>query len=123
MEPLLGMPAGWLPRDWAQLETYMGEKLASGTIVVTDVSRALAQALLYPPHWYLAWPVFRPVQLLTIGLLPPSIRQAYGFKWNQADERALTRWTALLRFALRLLPPLARHWPIATRGGTRRVID
>jgi uncharacterized protein (DUF2236 family) len=123
MEPLLGMPAAWLPRDWAQQETYMGEKLASGTIVVTDTSRALAQALLYPPHWYLAWPVFRPMQLLTIGLLPPCIRRAYGFKWDPRHERALARWTALLRVALRLLPPSARHWPIARRGGTRRVID
>ena len=40
MEPLLGMPAGWLPRDSAQLDTYMREMLAGGRIVVTDTSRA-----------------------------------------------------------------------------------
>ena len=43
MEPLLGMPAGWLPRDSAQLDTYMREMLAGGRIVVTDTSRALAE--------------------------------------------------------------------------------
>ena len=31
MEPLLGMPAGWLPRDSAQLDAYMREMLAGGT--------------------------------------------------------------------------------------------
>ena len=115
MEPLLGMPAGWLPRDSAQLDTYMREMLAGGSLVVTDTSRALARALLYPPQWYVAWPAFRAMQLLTIGSLPPSIRQAYGFEWRARDARALARWTTLLRTSLRLLPPLAREWPMARR--------
>ncbi len=115
MEPLLGMSAGWLPRDSAQLDAYMGEMLASGRIVVTDTSRALARAVLYPPHWYVAWPAFRAMQLLTIGSLPPSIREAYGFGWRARDARAFARWTALLRALLRLFPPLAREWPMARR--------
>ena len=115
MEPLLGMPAGWLPRDSAQLDTYMREMLAGRSIVVTDTSRALARAVLYPPQWYVAWPAFRAMQLLTIGSLPPSIRRAYGFEWRARDMRAFARWTALLRTSLRLLPPLAREWPMARR--------
>ena len=115
MEPLLGMPAGWLPRDSAQVDTYMREMLSSGRIAVTDTSRALARAVLYPPQWYLAWPVFRPIQLLTIGTLPPSIREAYGFEWRARHERTLGRWTALLRTTLRLLPSPARVWPMARR--------
>src|SRR5262245_7251504 len=39
MEPLLGIPEGWLPRDAAQLDAYMREKLGDGSIVVTDTSR------------------------------------------------------------------------------------
>ena len=115
MEPLLGMPAGWLPRDSTQLDAYMREMLSGGRIVVTDTSRALARAVLYPPHWYLAWPAFRPLQVLTIGLLPPSIRQAYGFEWREREMRAFARWTTLLRTSLRLLPRLAREWPMARR--------
>ena len=115
VEPLLGMPAGWLPRDAAQLDAYMREMLAGGTLVVTDSSRALARAVLYPPKWHVAWPAFRAVQLLTIGSLPPSIRRAYGFEWRARDERALARWTSLLRASVRLLPPRAREWPMARR--------
>jgi uncharacterized protein (DUF2236 family) len=117
VEPLLGMPAGWLPRDSEQLDTYMREMLAGRSIVVTDTSRALARAVLYPPRWYVAWPAFRATQLLTIGLLPPSIRRAYGFEWRARDARAFGRWTTLLRTSLRLLPPLAREWPMARRRG------
>jgi uncharacterized protein (DUF2236 family) len=115
MEPLLGMPAGWLPQDSSQLDAYMREMLAGGNLAVTDTGRALARAVLYPPQWYVAWPMFRPMQLLTIGSLPPSIRQAYGFEWRARDMKAFERWTRLLRTSLRLLPPFAREWPIARR--------
>ena len=116
MEPLLGMPAGSLPRDSAQLDAYMRDMLASGRLVVTDTSRALARAVLYPPNWPAAWPAFRAMQLLTIGSLPPSIREAYGFAWRARDERACARWTAFLRAAVRLLPSFARHWRVARTG-------
>lgn len=116
MEPLLGMPAGSLPRRAAHLDTYLKDMLAGGSLVVTDTSRALARAVLYPPHWHLAWPAFRAMQLLTIGTLPPSLRQAYGFEWRDRDERALARWTTRLRTVRRLLPTLAREWPMARRS-------
>jgi uncharacterized protein (DUF2236 family) len=115
MEPLLGMPDGWLPRDAAQLDTYMREMLSSDRIVFTETSRALARSVLYPPRWYLAWPAFRPMQLLTIGSLPPAIREAYGFDWRPRDARAFERWTTVLRTVRRMLPPLAREWPVARR--------
>jgi uncharacterized protein (DUF2236 family) len=115
MEPLLGMPAGCLPRDSTQLDTYLHEMLASGRLVVTGTSRSLARAVLYPPRWYLAWPVFRPIQLLALGWLPPAIRTAYGFEWHARDARALARWTTAIRILLRVLPPIARQFPIARR--------
>lgn len=113
MEPLMGMPAGWLPRDSAQLDAYMRVMLAGNRLVVTDTSRTLAHALLYPPQWQLAWPAFRAMQLITIGSLPPAIREAYGFDWRTRDERALARWTTVLRMTRRLLPAMAREWPVA----------
>jgi len=113
MEPLLGMPAGWLPRNSADLDTYMREMLADGGLGVTDTSRALARKVLFPSKWQVVWPAFRAMQLVTIGSLPPSIRQAYGFAWRARDERALARWTTCIRASLRLLPPIAREWPMA----------
>ncbi len=59
------------------------------------------------------FPAFRAMQLMTIGSLPPSVRDAYGFEWRARDERALARWTTTLRGALRLMPSVAREWPIA----------
>jgi uncharacterized protein (DUF2236 family) len=113
MEPLLGMPSGSLPRSMEQVDACIEQMLANGGLVVTSTSRTIARALLYPPHWYLAWPVYRPMQLLAIGLLPSAIRQAYGFPWRAREQRAFACWTALLRLVLRILPPPVRHWPVA----------
>lgn len=116
MEPLLGMPDGWLPRTAAQLDAGMHTTLEGGTIVITDMSRALARAVLFPVRWRVAWPVFRGLQVLTIGWVPASIRTAYGFEWSGRDARAFARWTSALRTAVRMLPPCAREWPMARRG-------
>lgn len=122
MEPLLGMPDHSLPRNAGELDAYLKEMLAGDRLVVTDTSRALARALLYPPQWYLAWPAFRAMQRITVGTLPPSIRDAYGFVWRDRDQRAFERWVALLRTTRRVLPPIAREWPMArrSRAGTLR---
>jgi uncharacterized protein len=111
MEPLLDIPAGLLPRNTTELEAYLRESLSSGRIAVTDRSRALVQAAFFPPRTRILWPVLRPVQLLTIGLLPDAVRQAYGFAWTRREERALARWTTALRSLRRLMPTAAREWP------------
>jgi uncharacterized protein (DUF2236 family) len=117
MEPLLGVPAGRLPRDAAGLDIYMREMLESGELAVTPATRALARAILFPRKWQLAWPAFRLLQLMTIGSLPSSIRDAYGFEWRPKDARALARWTMAIRTLLKILPPFVREWPVA-RGTT-----
>lgn len=119
MEPLLGIPAGSLPRSTDRLAAYLRDMHASGAIEVTDTSRRLARAVLFPPHWYLLWPALRPVQLITIGLLPPAIRQAYGFRWHAQDARAFIRWATAIRRVHGVLPPIVRHWPVARRAQTR----
>lgn len=122
MEPLLAIPAGTLPRGTAALHTYMEEMLQSGRLVVTDTSRALARQVLYPPLGPALWPAFRPVRLITIGSLPPAIREAYGFHWGAAEARALARWVTFLRTVRASLPAVLREWPIA-RAAERRTPD
>jgi len=115
MEPLLGIPARRLPRDAAALDIYMRDMLDNGALAVTDASRKLARTILFPAKWYFLWPLFRPMQLITIGSLPAPIREAYGVHWRARDARSLARWTTFIRMALRFLPPFVRQWPVARR--------
>lgn len=116
MEPLLGMPAGWLPRDSASLDAYMSGMHANGSLAVNGTSRMLARAVLFPPLWRALWPLFRALQIFTLGTLPPDIRAAYGFEWGSRDEQALTRWVRRLRSSRRLLPPVERQWPVVQQA-------
>lgn len=111
MGPLLDIPPPLLPRRAADVERYVHSMIDDGVLGVTAASRTIAHGVLFPAGWRLLWPVFRPVQLLTIGSLPPKIRDAYGFAWTARHERALARWTWTVRTALGLLPDRARHWP------------
>lgn len=120
MEPLLDIPDGLLPRNGSQLDAYMRDMLSGGRIVVSARSRALARGLLFPPGWRLLWPIFRPLQLMTIGTLPAAVREGYGFSWTSRDARALNRWAAAFRALLRALPAFVRQWPAARRRRTDR---
>ena len=122
VEPLLGIPAGLLPRNRTELDAQMRDMLDSGRVAITPGSKALARAVLFPPRWRLLWPVFRPMQLIAVGLLPAAVRQAFGFEWNQHDARALARWTTVLKLVRRLMPVSFREWPSARKQSSTEPI-
>jgi len=106
---------GWdlLPDSYAGIRAYMRAQYDSGEIAVGDDARALAAALLAPPLGPAAAPLFRVTRLITVGLLPDPIRQAYGFSWEPRHERAFRRAVILIRRTRRLLPAMLREWPAA----------
>ncbi|MFN8633581.1 MAG: oxygenase MpaB family protein [Chloroflexota bacterium] len=119
VEPLLGVPEGFLPSSLPELRAYMREMLASGQIAVSEESRVLAAEILHPilpPALMPLSPFFR---LPMVGLLPPSVRAAYGFAWDARREHLLQDSARLVRPLLALTPSLLRHWPAARRAFAR----
>ena len=113
MGPLLGIPDSLLPHSYAELRRYFDAMIASGTIAVGPAARELAQAIVAPtvPRWA---PLVAPLsRLTTVGLLPPAIRAAYGFRWTRRDERVLRAIAAVARLVIPRLPALLHHWPAA----------
>ena len=113
MGPLLGIPDSLLPHSYAELRRYFDTMIASGTIAVGPAARELAQAIVAPtvPRWA---PLVAPLsRLTTVGLLPPAIRAAYGFRWTRRDERVLRAVAAVARLVIPRLPVLLHHWPAA----------
>ena len=119
IEDLLRIPAGSLPRTASALESYVASRLASGEIYVTDTARALARGVLYPPTSAPAWPALAVLRLATIGLLPLTLRDEYGFGWSSGRARALRVSAAVIRRVLPAVPSVLRHWP-AARAADRR---
>lgn len=106
----LQVPEGRWPVDRAAFAGYFAEQLAE---LRTDATtRAVARQLLYPragPAWLrLAMPLGR---LLTIGLLPPTVREAFELEWSPRSQRRFDRLFAVTAVVYPLLPLRLRHWP------------
>lgn len=111
----LGAPEG-APRTWPELQEYLAQMHQSGVLVVSAQARQLARAVLAPPLATLAWPAAYLNRLVTVGLLPPPVRQQYGFSWSRADEIRMSRALAVLRRVRRLTPNALALWPEARVG-------
>jgi uncharacterized protein (DUF2236 family) len=113
--PLLGIPDGMLPRSDAALHRYLEERLAGGEIVVTELARALARDVIFPPVPRVAAPIAALMRLPAIGLLPAAVREGYGYAWTPRHEALLRLSAASIRGLLHVTPSLVRHWPASRR--------
>jgi uncharacterized protein (DUF2236 family) len=111
MAHLLRIPEGLLPSTNAELQAYLREMYASDCIHVSQMAQTLARQLLCPPG--AASYLFRVPRLVTIGLLPAPIREAYGFRWSAKDAAAFGRWARAIKRTRSITPPILREWPYA----------
>lgn len=135
-----GVPESLLPADIDGFEAYVASMLGpAGPVQVSPIARELAAAVLRPPLAPLAgWipggaavrPLLKrvPVALYawmmwpSIGLLPPSVRAAYGLPWG-TRERLVSAWLLGGWRAWRpLLPASFRQMPQAL-AADRRVLE
>ncbi len=110
---LLRIPDGLLPTTVGELQAYMARMDRDGTIAVTETARTLARHLLYPPLPLPAGPLLALGRLVTIGLLPPAIRDGYGFGWDRHQDDALRCWVERIRRIRSVTPPILREWTAA----------
>ncbi len=113
--PLLGIPEGYLPTRWTELNHCLNDRLASGEITVTDTARAVAREVVSPPAPWPLKPLIWLLHLPTRGLLPSSIRQGYDLHWSGWQRWLLRVSSGLMRCLLRCLPATLRHWPAAAK--------
>ena len=114
--PRLRLAAGSVPSSRVELDAYLGRMLEGPTIAVTSAARELAREVIEPPGSYALWPVSSVARLASIGWLPPRIRTAYGFSWDDEDDRRLKAWCRRVRFVRRLTPDWLAQWPAARRS-------
>ena len=109
----VGVPVGGCPEDWSAFEAYF-EKVVAEDLRVLDAARAVALAVMAPPFPFgLDRVVSLPQKLVTAGLLPPSVREQYGFDWSPDHQRRFDAFFASARLASRLTVEPARRLPAA----------
>lgn len=118
--PRLGVPSDALPATRAELDGYLAAMEQGDHLAVGSTARTLAEALLAPPGRQWIAPALWLGRLVTVGLLPPTVRAAYGFTWSARQARALRSSAAVLRAARRVTPSMLWKWPAAFGGPPRR---
>jgi uncharacterized protein (DUF2236 family) len=110
----LGADSRAVPRTWVAMQGYLARMYASGRIAIGSDARELAARVMSPlgiagaPYdWF--------NRLMTVALLPPSIRAAYGYRWTPRDDARLARVAAMVRIARRATPSVIAVWPDARR--------
>jgi uncharacterized protein (DUF2236 family) len=104
----LGGDGATAPRTWRAMRAYIDEMLASGVLAVSAEGREIGEAVLSPRAAGLPVPFGGVHRLISIGLLPPSLREAYGFTWTATQQMRFDRAIRLLRRVRRVTPqPLA----------------
>ena len=109
----LGARTDDVPRSRTALRSYMDDMHRSGAIAVSAQARELACAVLAPPVAPLVAPAAWLNRLVTVGLLPPKLREAYGFRWSATDDRMLTRVATAVRGVRSVTPTALALWPAA----------
>lgn len=113
----LGANPDDVPRSWSAARAYLDRECAGGAIAVSAQARRVARLVLAPPIAPLIAPAAWLNRIVTLGLLPPHIREEYGFTWRDRDERALGRIVPVLRAVRRATPDRLALWPEARRRG------
>jgi len=116
---LLGVPPASYPKDIRAFDEYFAEMI-DGPVRVTGDARSLANALLRLRIGAVPRVLFRPLVILTAGLLPPAVRDAYGLAWGRTSQSAFRLARGVLRALDGMAPPLLRELPPA-RLARRRV--
>lgn len=112
---LLRIPEDRIPLRRSDLDDYMRAMLKSPELHVSQTARRLASELLYPPLTDATRPAAWMVRLVTVGLLPAKIREAYGFPWTRRHERRFERFSALVRSTRSFAPARLAEWPEGRR--------
>lgn len=113
-----GVPQGACPPDLPAFVDYF-ERTIARDLEVGEDAREIARAVLRPPLPAPLRPVAAPLGPLTVGLLPPRVRELYGLPWDGRREALLDGAGLALGAAVRLLPHAARDFPHARRAWAR----
>jgi uncharacterized protein (DUF2236 family) len=137
---LLGIPRAVLPKTLSQFDDYFRSMIEGPTLHVGRIARDQKDVLgrldpsygftsIYGAEWGKRFgraldlaPMKRlygsVVRVVAAGLLPPRVREAYGYRWDRRDRIAYRALVRSLRATVPRLPAGLRFLP-----GYRRAVE
>ncbi|MFN2611800.1 MAG: oxygenase MpaB family protein [Solirubrobacterales bacterium] len=107
-----GVPEGAGPNSWTEFRDYF-DRVVAQELEVTEAARAVADSISDPKMLPRPFgdPAVKISRALTAGLLPESVREAYGYSWDAAERRRFRRTIAAGRAGVRITPGPLRRLP------------
>ena len=118
---LLGLANSRYPGTMTEFEAYLAGMIAGPELLVDRRARDLARAVLRPSLNRVPPPLFRPLEAITAGLLPTSLRLDYDLRWGPLEQFGFAAVRSALPRALRVLPQRFRQVPPARTARARAV--
>ncbi len=115
---MLGIPVSHFPRRMKDFDAYLQTMLA-GPVQPDETGRRLAALVLRPPIRRVPGVLFAPVEAITAGLLPESLRRAFRLRWGRPSRAFFRAVCATLPTLLAATPEALRVVPPA-RAAERR---
>ncbi|WP_411721213.1 oxygenase MpaB family protein [Mycetocola sp.] len=107
----LQMPADLWPEDRAAFRSWFDAELEK--LEVSPEALSVSRQLLTldrAPFWLRAG--LPAVRLVTAALLPPRLREAFGFRWTLRQQRRFDRMLRVVRVVWPAVPRGIRHLPV-----------
>lgn len=112
MARILGIPEPMIPPTIERFRTYFSSMLST-EIAVGATARELARLIFWPPRAASLRVIGPAAKFVTAGLLPPQVREGYGYAWTPLQEQALDRLARAIKMALPAIPSVIRVIPQA----------
>ena len=113
---LLRIPRASFPERLSGFRSYMESMLDAGPVRVSEQARSLGRLVLRPRLPLLPGPAMIPFEVITAGLLPPTLRSQYGLPWGPGRQRAYRAAVRAVPKVVALAPPVLRVWPLPGRN-------
>jgi uncharacterized protein (DUF2236 family) len=105
---LLGLARARYPPSFPDFRRYLDTMLHGDELRVDARARELAGAVLRPSVRGVPVAVYRPLEVVTAGLLPPRLRADYGIRWGSVERTAFRAMIGCVR-------PLVGRLPVGLR--------
>jgi uncharacterized protein (DUF2236 family) len=117
--PLWDIPAADFPDSLVELRAWMSGLIRSGEVHVSAQGRSVGRFLLEPRVWWLPPPTALLMRQATVWLLPPTLREGFGYGWGPRREAIMQRLAACSRTTVPRLPQALRDLPTARAAYAR----
>lgn len=107
---LFGIPDAILPPTWGDFVAYNQRMFESDVLAVGRPASDIRRFLFRAPTRVLSLPLAH-YSVLTAGLLPPRVREQFGFPWGRVQRATFESTVRALRASYRALPPSVRFLP------------